>query len=209
MDLSFSILVHNEGLVLEKLLNQIVTLISTGDYESEIIIVDDFSTDEVTMEILKKYDQMPDVHIFQRNLNKDFASQKNFANSKCKGDYIVNVDADEYFHPDLIENIDGVLDNNENVDMIWVPRINIVNGLRQEHITKWGWKVNDRGWVNWPDYQARIYRNSPDIKWENKVHEVIVGAEIIGRLPAEEQWAMMHVKSIAKQEKQNEFYETI
>jgi len=204
MDISFSILVHNEGNVLEKLLNQIVTAVSSR-YTYEIIIIDDFSTDTITKEILERYRSLDNIQIFQRRLNKDFASQKNFANSKCSGDYIVNVDADEYFQTDLIENLHGVMEGNTGVDMIWVPRINIVNGLRQEHITKWGWKVNEKGWVNFPDYQARIYRNAPDIKWKNKVHEFITGAQVIGRLPAEEEWCMMHIKSIDKQVSQNEF----
>ena len=36
-----------------------------------------------------------------------------------------------------------------------------------------GWNVNDKGWVNWPDYQWRIWKNKPKIKWKNKVHEVL------------------------------------
>lgn len=106
MDISFSILVHNEGSVLETLLEQIMSAIKSGDYDSEIVIVDDFSTDIETMEIIEKYGAMDNISVFQRALNKDFASQKNFANSKCTGTYIVNVDADEYFQDDLIENID-------------------------------------------------------------------------------------------------------
>ena len=208
VDISFTVLVHNEGELLEKLLNQIVT-VASNNYEYEVILVDDFSTDQETIDIIKKYEVIDNIHVFQRKLDMDFASQKNFANSKCKGQYIVNVDADEVFSTALIENLDGVMVNNSEVDMIWVPRINIVNGLRQEHITKWGWKVNERGWVNFPDYQARIYKNSPDIKWKNKVHEVITGAKVIGRLPAEEDWCLIHVKPIERQVEQNAFYDTI
>ena len=28
-------------------------------------------------------------------------------------------------------------------------------------------KIN---WVNWPDYQTRIYKNTEDVTWMNKVH---------------------------------------
>jgi glycosyltransferase involved in cell wall biosynthesis len=208
MDISFNVLVHNEGETIEKLLNQIIT-VATPLYGFEIIIIDDFSTDERTKEILDTYRTLDNVHIFQRALNKDFASQKNFANSKCTGKYIVNIDADEYFQEDLLDNVYNVMEGNSEVDMIWVPRINIVNGLRQEHVTKWGWNVNDKGWVNFPDYQARLYRNATHIKWKNKVHEVIDGAKAIGRLPPEEEWCILHIKDIDKQEKQNNFYDTI
>ena len=55
----------------------------------------------------------------------------------------------------------------------------------------------------------RIYKNTPDIKWVNKVHEVIKGHKIAGMLPLEEEWALYHPKDIKKQEKQNAYYETL
>ena len=55
----------------------------------------------------------------------------------------------------------------------------------------------------------RIYRRHPDIKWVNKVHEVIEGYKVHGMLPAEEEWALYHPKDIARQEKQNTYYETL
>ena len=44
---------------------------------------------------------------------------------------------------------------------------------------KWQWKVNEQGWVNWPDYQWRIWKNIKRIKWKNKVHEVLEGHKTI------------------------------
>jgi hypothetical protein len=55
--------------------------------------------------------------------------------------------------------------------MILVPRINTVKGITIEDITKWKWNVDNDGHINWPDYQFRICRNIPEIKWEGKVHE--------------------------------------
>lgn len=63
--------------------------------------------------------------------------------------------------------------------------------------------------VAWPDYQTRIYKNHPDIKWEGKVHERIVGHKTMTALPAEEVWALIHEKTIDRQRKQNEFYTTL
>jgi hypothetical protein len=101
-----------------------------------------------------------------------------------------------------------MLETND-IDMLRIPRVNTVEGLTQEHIQKWGWNVNEKGWVNWADWQMRIYKNAPHIKWVNKVHEVLEGFKIHGMLPPEEEWALYHPKTIAKQEKQNNYYDTL
>ena len=126
----------------------------------------------------------------------------------CSGDYIFNIDADEMPHPILISQIKQILEINK-VDLIWVPRVNTVQGLTQEHINKWRWNVNDKGWVNYPDYQARIYKNAEHIKWIKPVHERIDGAKTYSHLPPQEELSFYHHKEISKQEKQNEFYGTI
>ena len=127
----------------------------------------------------------------------------------CKGDYIFNLDADEIPHKQLIQNIKPILESNPTIDLYWVPRVNTVDGITQEHINKWGWQVNEKGWVNFPDYQGRIWRNRPNILWKNKVHEVLSGYKEHTYLPAEEQYSFYHPKTINRQEKQNLFYDTI
>ena len=103
-----------------------------------------------------------------------------------------------------------VLETNEEIDLIAVPRVNIVNGLTQEDVTQWGWQLNNQGWVNWPDNQHRIFRNKPEIKWVNKVHEKIVGWKTYAELPSEDDsYALYHIKDIDRQRAQNEFYSTI
>ena len=90
-----------------------------------------------------------------------------------------------------------------------MPRVNTVEGLTQEHINKWHWQVNEKGWVNFPDYQGRIWRNRPNIMWKNKVHEVLTGYKEHTYLPTEEEFCFYHHKKIDRQEKQNKFYESI
>jgi hypothetical protein len=127
----------------------------------------------------------------------------------CKNDYIVNIDADEIPHKFLMKNLKDVLRANPTIDLYWVPRVNTVDGITQQHIDKWRWNVNEKGWVNFPDYQGRIWRNRPNILWKNKVHEVLTGYQEHTFLPAEEQFSFYHPKTIDRQEKQNEFYEGI
>jgi len=101
-----------------------------------------------------------------------------------------------------------ILESNPEVDVYLVPRINTVSGITEEHILKWGWRYeNDR--INFPDYQWRIYRNNESIRWKNKVHEVLEGYKQYASLPAQDEFCLIHPKNIKRQEKQNEFYNTI
>ena len=124
----------------------------------------------------------------------------------CTGDYIFHLDADEMPNELLITNLHQILESNDNVDLIWVPRINTVDGLTQKHIVEWNWRVNDKGWINFPDPQARIFRNTEDIKWTSRVHENIVGCDVISQLPQTEEFCLYHHKNIEKQELQNNLY---
>jgi hypothetical protein len=137
----------------------------------------------------------------------DFASFKNNLKSNCIKEYIFQIDADEYLSDQLIENIHQILELNPDIELYAIPRINTVEGLIQEHIQKWGWYINENGWINYPDYQFRVFKNIPEIKWINKVHERLVGAKEITPLP--EGYDLIHPKTIEKQEKQNNYYDTL
>tara|TARA_B110000003_G_scaffold244279_1_gene253284 strand:+ start:928 stop:1554 length:627 start_codon:yes stop_codon:yes gene_type:complete len=205
--ISYAITVHNEIDELITLLNFLQTNIRKED---EIVIqYDETSVTDEVKEYVTLMDSMHENHIVVGfPLNKDFASFKNNLKSHCTKDFIFQVDADEIPHEFLVEYIGQVLDENP-VDIVFVPRVNTVEGLTDEHIKKWGWKVDEKGWVNFPDYQTRIYRNTEDVMWMNKVHERITGYNTFSNFPAEEQWSLYHPKKIDRQEKQNEFYETI
>lgn len=148
--------------------------------------------------------------IYYRKFDGDFAAHKNYLNSLCNGDWIFQIDADEIPHDYLLEYLPEILDlNGDDLDLIWVPRINIVTGITEEHIQKWRWGVNEKGWVNFPDYQSRLYRNRKDIRWEGRVHEQIVGVDKYTLFPQSEEYCLFHVKDIDRQERQNEYYATI
>ena len=206
MKISYSMLVHNETDTLEKLLKFLVKWKHEGD---EIVILDDYSDNEKTKEILDFYVSTYDIVYEQRNLLKDFASQKNYLKNMGSGDYSFNLDADEMISLWMIKNVHEIIEANEGIDLIYLPRVNTVEGLTKSHIDKWRWNVDDKGRVNWPDYQTRIYKNTDDILWMNKVHERITGYDTFSNFPADENYCLYHHKQIKKQEKQNEFYETI
>jgi len=204
--ISYSMLTHNETDSLQELLD---FLVIHKDDEDEIVILDDYSDDKKTIEILDTYVSVYDIKFEQRHLLKDYAGQKNHLSHMCKGDYIINIDADEMPNKNLIQNIKMILEANPTIDLFWIPRVNTVDGITKEHIDKWGWRVDDSGWVNFPDYQGRIWRNRPNIRWERPVHEILTGYKEHTFLPAEEDFCYYHPKSIDKQEKQNKFYENI
>jgi len=206
MKISYAITVHNE---LEELMKLLDFLNNNIREEDEIVIQYDEGgvTDEV-LEFLKIKKEIHGYTVIGFPLNKDFASYKNNLKQNCTGDFIFQIDADEIPHEVMLQYLPQVLEDNP-VDIIFVPRVNTVDGLTQQHIDKWRWNVNEKGWVNWPDYQTRIYKNTEDVTWMNKVHEKITGYDTFSNFPAEEHWALYHPKKIDRQEKQNQFYETI
>ena len=205
--ISFAITTHNEGAYIQDLLDQLVPYCErTGD---EIVVVDDFSTDPFTINVIEGYERAGSIKLHQRALNNDFAAHKNFLAEQCSGDYIFQVDADERLHPNMLEYIHDIVDNNTEIDLFLIPRVNVVTGLTDDDISKWGWQVNENGWVMFPDYQTRLYKNHVDIRWEGKVHERIVGYKTMAPLPAEEEWSLYHIKDIERQRRQNELYQTI
>tara|TARA_Y100000310_G_C20530366_1_gene738133 strand:- start:452 stop:1075 length:624 start_codon:yes stop_codon:yes gene_type:complete len=206
MNISYSLLTHNETDSLSKLID---FLTEYKDEEDEIVILDDYSDNEDTKKLLDTTVSLYDIKFEQRHLLKDFASQKNHLRRMCTGDYIFNLDADELPKLHLVRNIKAIIEVNKDVDLFWIPRINTVDGLTQEHAAYWGWRVNERGWVNFPDWQPRIHKNRPNIRWVKEVHEVMAGYNRFTQLPAQEEYCIIHHKDIKKQEKQNEFYSTI
>jgi glycosyltransferase involved in cell wall biosynthesis len=210
LKISFGITVHNEAEELNKLLE---ILIHKTDPEDEIVIVDDFSNQE-TQEVITSWTQqyghedMKTIKVYQRKLNGDFASQKNYVIEQCSGDYIFHLDADEHPHEVLLRDIKKVLEIND-VDLVWIPRVNTVEGITQEYMNQWGWKSTEQGWINYPDFQSRIFRNREDIRWQNKVHEHIIGCKTYAHLPPHEELSLYHHKTIDKQEQQNRLYSDI
>lgn len=203
MKISYAITAHNEAEELNRLLKQ---LTDEKDPEDEIIVqLDDTATDKVKFVV-----DCFAIKSITFPLNKDFASFKNNIKNNCTGDYIFFIDADEYLSDHLLKLLKQVLKVNTEVDCYGIPRVNTVKGLTEDHIKMWGWRVDEKGKVNWPDYQTRICKNIPEINWVGKVHEKLEGYKMFSLFPADyEDWALIHPKDIARQEKQNQYYSTI
>jgi glycosyltransferase involved in cell wall biosynthesis len=203
MKISYAILTHNEGQYIETLLS---FLTNNKRPQDEIVVVDDFSKDELTIQILDKYKSQ--IILDYRVFDGDH-TQKNYLNSLCTGDYILQLDADELISEDLINVLPTLLEDNSEINLFIMPRINTVEGLTQEWIQKWGWNVNEKGWVNFPDWQMRLYRNSDTIKWDGLLHSKIDGYKTYVTLPPEEIYCIIHPKQLDRQITQNNLYDKI
>jgi len=208
MKISYAIPVCNEIIEITKLLNFLETRITKED---EVIVLFDTNNGSPSVEQFLRAKSVNPTFFqwYPYPFDGHFADMKNHLKSLCTGDWIFQIDAYELPHESLITNLKEILKLNPTTEMFMVPRVNTVEGLTQEHINKWRWNVNEKGWVNWPDYQTRIIQNSPKIKWQNKVHEQIVGISTKGALPMEEEWCLYHPKDIKRQEAQNNFYDTL
>lgn len=203
MRLSYAITVCNELEEVKRLVN---FLLLHKREQDEIVVLYDFGGSEEVVEYL---DTLHEVAVAKDTFEGHFADWKNTLTMCCKGDYIFQIDADELPHEVLIQQLPEILAMNDGVDVVLVPRVNTVEGLTPQHIDKWGWRVDEKGWVNFPDYQWRVYRRTHSIKWVNKVHERLEGFQTSALLPKMEQYSLYHPKTIDRQEKQNNYYDTL
>lgn len=207
MKISYAITVCNEFVEIQKLLP---FLLEHKRNEDEITILFDVNNgDDKVEEYLRAKSVNSEFNWVKGNFKGHFADWKNYLTTLCSGDYIFQIDADEMITEVLISNLPTILEGNPDNEVFLVPRVNTVSGLTQEHIHKWRWNIDDEGRVNWPDYQWRIWKNKPEIKWINKVHERLEGFKTYATLPAYYDLALQHPKTIERQEKQNAYYDTL
>ena len=207
MKISYAITVCNELEEVKRLVNFLLS--SKREQDEIVVLADSPKMSQELQDTLREYFSLNQILLIESEFGGHFADWKNKFSKLCSGDYIFQIDADEVPCTPLIESLPYIIEANPELDILLVPRVNTVEGLTQEHIQKWGWNVNSEGWVNWPDFQWRIYRNTPEIKWKNKVHEVLEGFKTYTTLPMEEDYSLYHPKTIQRQEKQNNYYDTL
>lgn len=206
MKISYAITVCTEIQEIEKLLPFVVE--NKRDEDNIVVLFDEKNGSHEVSDFLLPYDDNPNIQIWtSRDFDFDFAAWKNKLNSYCDGDYIFQLDADELMGGFLIKNLPEILAVNPTTDLFYVPRVNIVDGITEEHIKTWKWRINEKGWINFPDYQGRIYKNN--LFWSGRVHEKITGFSEYSFLPLEERFSIIHRKTIQKQTDQNNLYKQI
>ena len=207
MKISYAITVCNEFNEIQRLIN---LKKKKKRHEDEIVVLYDINNGDEGIEQFLRAKSINGEFIWKEGeFNGHFADWKNILTSICSGDWIFQIDADEMPHENLIETLPEIILSNPHMQVIRVPRVNTVHGLTEEYIQKWGWRLNDQGWVNWPDFQFRIWKNHPKIQWVNKVHEVLEGYDVYADLNEDENYALYHPKDIERQINQNNYYESL
>ena len=203
MKITYAICVCTESRELNDLLN---FLTHVKDEEDDInILVDSSKVTDDVRNILSKYKNLS---IFERKFCGNFAEHRNYHGKLCKGDYIFAIDADEIPRENLIKSIKHIIKSNE-AELIYIPRINIIPGYTDKWLKQYNFKINEVGWINWPDFQGRVYKNNSKIHWEKGLHETITGSEKTIALQAIPDLSLWHIKSIEKQDNQDSFYKSI
>ena len=205
MKISYAIPVHNEYEEIDRLLEHLLKY--KNEVDEIVVQCDQGNTTGNVYKVLDKYKGK--IKVIEFPLNRDFASFKNNLKNNCEGEWIFQVDADEIPDEYLIQTLPTILKQNPNTEVFWVPRINTVHGITKEHIQRWNWKMDYDGRINFPDYQCRILQNTPTIQWVSKVHEVLYGHKSQAQLPQNDEFCLIHHKTINRQEHQNKFYNTL
>lgn len=152
--LSIIILTYNE----ERHIGPCMRSVAFAD---EIVVIDDASTDK-TVAIARKLGAT----VYKRKLD-DFASQRNFALTKAKGEWVLFVDADERVTPQLQKEIKQAI--NQDAVVYKIPRKNHIFG-KFFSFTNW-----------YPDFQTRLIKVGK-AHFDRTVHEQVVTDEIVGQL---------------------------
>lgn len=197
--ITYAICVCNEAQQLDSLLNFLVKVMEPGD---DINILHDIGrTNDAVRHVLEKHKDHCVVH--EKAFSGDFAAHRNYHMSTCKGEYIFVIDADEMPQELLLKNI-----RQFQGDILAIPRINIFTGYTDAWLKKCNFNMTNTGWINWPDYQLRYFKNTGDIRWEGEFHEKVTGGKVQA-LQAEPLVALYHVKTVEQQDKNADFYDSI
>ena len=207
--ISYCTIVYNEIDEIQRLLSFLSTNLNKDD---EIVVVQSYKYDDEQISeifrdiasIIAQFTQSYFTFKFQNN----FSDMKNFMNQKATKNYIFNLDADEIISVNTLNSIRNVIINN-NIDLYYLPRINTVLNYTDADINMYSWRVNENKWINWPDYQPRIYKNNGLIRWAGAVHEQIMGHSTHAFIDADPNYAIIHTKTIEKQRQQNHLYSQI
>lgn len=195
MKITYAITVCNES---RDLFSLISFLIKVKDPEDNInVLIDTAHVTTQVRDVLKYFESV--IIQNEREFDGKFSTHRNYHASKCDGDYIFIIDPDEMPHEFMIKNLKNII-KEKDPDIIWVPRINICPGFTQEWLVKRKFNVNEFGWINWPDYISRVYKNNSKIYYSSELHEKLVGGDNNIGLPSEPRFATWHIKSVDKQE---------
>ena len=193
MKLTYTIQVCNESRELFSLL-QFITRVKDEEDEINVVVDSTNKTEKVDM-VLEHFKDT--VNVYERPFDQ-FHVNAQFHTEKATGDYIFGIDADEMPQEMLIKNIKRIIEDTQ-AEVISIPRINIHPGITEQEVKDFGFHVNEVGFINWPDYQTRIFKKCDHIHWTDTLHTKLVGSDKIVGVKPNPSMALWHIKSMEKQ----------
>jgi len=172
VDYSVCMITYNDEDVLQKTLDNLFD----SPCPEAPIAVDGGSTDK-TIEMLES----GGVQVHKKAWADNFEIQKNAALELATNDWRVWIDADESFEPLFWNQLPWYIVSAERngVDCINVPRINTLTDLEPQQLYDYAqqqnWGISYFGWINYPDYQQRVFKKN--CRFKGRTHERIVGME--------------------------------
>lgn len=204
MKISYQILCKNEDSSLEKLLDFLVT--HKRDEDEINVCRDSLGENPTTLQVIDNFKNH--INYFEREITHTIHNQKNWLAEQASGDYLFYLDADELLYEEFISALPTIIETNPDVDIYFLPRINIVEGITQEYISQRGWQVNEKGWINFPDVQDRLFKHGEGIKFNEIPHGRLLNeGKKYSFLPAEELYSIIHIKSFEKQTSDNSWHD--
>lgn len=162
--ISLCIIVKNEPL-LEK------CLLSIRDHVKEIVVIDTGSTDNITIEIAKKYADIFEIYTGcndpETGLIEDFADARNYSFSKATQPFVAWADAD-----DIIAGAENLIKITDQYDIS-----NESPNSATSIMFPYEYSYNELGQCTCLHYRERLFSSNKKFKFVNPVHEVAIPNE--------------------------------
>lgn len=150
---------YNHGHFLDDMLKSVASTIKATEYE--IIIVNDGSTDENTLQILSKLEDNGIKVLHQPNMG--LATARNRAIKEAKGKYILPLDADNMLNDDFVDKCCAFLETNNKFEIVYTDSIHFNDDTSWYH--KVGpfeiFKLINNNYID----ACAVYRKSNWINW--------------------------------------------
>ena len=149
------------------------TMENVSPYITDDFVITDGGSTDKTLDIINEYD----AKVISKKWEYNFEIQKNSSLEQANQEWRVWIDADETYEPLFWNQLSWYIRDGElrGVDCINVPRINTVDGLTKEFADKQAWNLSYFDWVNYPDYQQRIFKSH--CKFAGRTHERIINVK--------------------------------
>lgn len=159
--MSFIVPVYNAP---PKLLEECLQSLLNQNYDNfEICIVDDHSTNDETLNTLKKYEKNSKIKIKYRKENGMISKASNDAIKLASGEFIVLVDNDDTIEKDALYYFVEALNNNKTIDMLYSDEDKLdYSGNRMEPHFKPDWSPDTFMCLNYICHLTAIRKSIVD-----------------------------------------------